>query len=95
MTESEFSIHHRMESYNDQGLFWDKICNKQFFFVRMVARDILTQHQALVKQFAKILDFALEFDEFKMLKPGIQNDFFFYKRIMNKMTKSSRYNFLM
>ena len=64
------------------------------FFVRMVARDILTQHQALVKQFAKILDFALEFDEFKMLKPGIQNDFFFYKRIMNKMTKSSRYNLM-
>ena len=91
MTESEFSIHHRMESYDGQGLLWDVTNN---FFVRMVARDILTQHQALVKQFAKILDFALEFDEFKMLKPGIQNDFFFYKRIMNKMTKSSRYNLM-
>ncbi|XP_050714008.1 CYFIP-related Rac1 interactor B-like isoform X2 [Eriocheir sinensis] len=43
-----------------------------------------TQHletqQALVKQFAEILEFTLKFDELKMTTPAIQNDFSYYRR---------------
>ncbi len=40
----------------------------------------LDAHQALVKQFAKILDFVLKFDEAKMTTPAVQNDFSYYRR---------------
>ncbi|XP_014248208.1 protein FAM49A isoform X2 [Cimex lectularius] len=47
-----------------------------------------TQHletqQALVKQFAHILEFVLKFDEYKMKTPAIQNDFSYYRRTMNR-----------
>ncbi|XP_039284736.1 CYFIP-related Rac1 interactor B [Nilaparvata lugens] len=48
-----------------------------------------TQHletqQALVKQFAEILEFVLKFDEYKMKTPAIQNDFSYYRRTVNRM----------
>ncbi|KAL1129192.1 hypothetical protein AAG570_013722 [Ranatra chinensis] len=47
-----------------------------------------TQHletqQALVKQFAEILEFVLKFDEYKMKTPAIQNDFSYYRRTVNR-----------
>jgi len=49
-----------------------------------------TQHletqQALVKQFAEILEFVLKFDEHKMTTPAIQNDFSYYRRIISRKT---------
>uniref|UniRef100_T1HVW7 DUF1394 domain-containing protein n=1 Tax=Rhodnius prolixus TaxID=13249 RepID=T1HVW7_RHOPR len=44
----------------------------------------LEQQQALVKQFAEILEFVLKFDEYKMKTPAIQNDFSYYRRTMNR-----------
>lgn len=48
-----------------------------------------TQHletqQAIVKQFAEILEFVLKFDEYKMKTPAIQNDFSYYRRTVNRM----------
>nr|XP_018916474.1 PREDICTED: protein FAM49B-like [Bemisia tabaci] len=47
-----------------------------------------TQHldsqQALVKQFAEILEFVLKFDEYKMKTPAIQNDFSYYRRTITR-----------
>ena len=45
----------------------------------------LETQQALVKQFAKILDFVLTFDDLKMLNPSIQNDFSYYKRTVSRL----------
>ncbi|XP_063885066.1 CYFIP-related Rac1 interactor B-like [Scylla paramamosain] len=42
----------------------------------------LENQQALVKQFAEILEFTLKFDELKMTTPAIQNDFSYYRRII-------------
>ncbi|XP_023216084.1 CYFIP-related Rac1 interactor B-like isoform X1 [Centruroides vittatus] len=48
-----------------------------------------TQHletqQALVKQFAEILDFVLKFDDLKMTNPAIQNDFSYYRRTVSRL----------
>ncbi|KAF0304085.1 Protein FAM49B [Amphibalanus amphitrite] len=43
----------------------------------------LETQQALVKQFADILEFVLKFDEMKMNTPAVQNDFSFYRRTLN------------
>jgi len=48
-----------------------------------------TQHletqQALVKQFAEVLEFVLKFDEYKMKTPAIQNDFSYYRRTVSRL----------
>uniref|UniRef100_A0A0A9YMC2 Protein FAM49A n=1 Tax=Lygus hesperus TaxID=30085 RepID=A0A0A9YMC2_LYGHE len=44
----------------------------------------LETQQALVKQFAHVLEFVLKFDECKMKTPAIQNDFSFYRRSLNR-----------
>lgn len=51
----------------------------------------LATQQALAKQLADVLDFVLQFDDAKMINPGIQNDFSYYRRslarlMMNKET---------
>ncbi|CAH1398048.1 unnamed protein product [Nezara viridula] len=47
-----------------------------------------TQHlesqQALVKQFADILEFVLKFDEYKMKTPALQNDLSYYRRSVTR-----------
>ena len=44
----------------------------------------LDDHQALVKQLAKVIDFVLKFDEIKMNKPAVQNDFSYYRRTIQR-----------
>ncbi|VDM16018.1 unnamed protein product [Hydatigera taeniaeformis] len=44
----------------------------------------LESQQALFKQFAEILDFIMQFDNLKMTKPSIQNDFSFYRRLRQR-----------
>ncbi|XP_040572056.1 CYFIP-related Rac1 interactor B [Lepeophtheirus salmonis] len=46
--------------------------------------EILDERQALVKQFAKILEFVLKFDELKLVNPALQNDFAYYRRTTQK-----------
>lgn len=46
----------------------------------MTPTEHLETQQALVKQFAEILEFTLKFDELKMTTPAIQNDFSYYRR---------------
>lgn len=50
--------------------------------------ELLDDHQALVKQLAKLLDFALKFDECKMMTPALQNDLSFYRRSLQRHRKT-------
>lgn len=50
----------------------------------------LDTQQALVKQFAEILEFVLKFDEYKMKTPAIQNDFSYYRRVLNRQRMFDR-----
>jgi len=45
----------------------------------------LEGQQSLAKQLADIFDFALRFDDMKMVNPGIQNDFSYYRRTLSRM----------
>ena len=49
--------------------------------------ELLEFHQALVKQFAKVVDYVMFLDNLKMSKPEINNDFSFFRRLRMKMTK--------
>eukprot|EP01128_Nolandella_sp_AFSM9_P006567 TRINITY_DN3414_c0_g1_i1.p1 TRINITY_DN3414_c0_g1~~TRINITY_DN3414_c0_g1_i1.p1 ORF type:complete len:328 (+),score=74.46 TRINITY_DN3414_c0_g1_i1:60-986(+) len=43
------------------------------------------QRQALTKQLASIVDFAMAYDDYKMVNPAISNDFSYYRRSMSGM----------
>lgn len=49
----------------------------------------LEAHQAIVKQFAKLLDFVLKFDEAKMMNPALQNDFSYYRRTTQRLRNTA------
>ena len=51
----------------------------------MTPYDHLKNQQALVKQFAELLDFVLTFDELKMSNPAISNDLSHYRRSMSSV----------
>lgn len=52
----------------------------------MTPQHHLETQQALVKQFAEILDFVLKFDDLKMSNPSIQNDFSYYRRTTSRIS---------
>lgn len=47
-------------------------------------KQAFNAHQASVKSLGRLLEFVLRFDEMKMLRPGIQNDFSYYRRVLGK-----------
>jgi hypothetical protein len=47
-------------------------------------KSTIQQRQAVCKKIADLFDFILKFDEVKMLRPGLQNDFSFYRRALGK-----------
>ncbi|XP_071807453.1 CYFIP-related Rac1 interactor B-like [Asterias amurensis] len=53
--------------------------------VDMKPAEHLDRHQALAKQFARILHFTLKFDDLKMTNPSIQNDFSYYRRTLSRI----------
>jgi len=52
--------------------------------------DDLADHQALTRKLAQIFDFVLRFDDMKMTNPAIQNDFSYYRRILNRIKLSNK-----
>ncbi|GAB6026633.1 hypothetical protein CHUAL_013040 [Chamberlinius hualienensis] len=50
----------------------------------------LETQQALVKQFAQILEFVLNFDDLKMTNPAIQNDFSYYRRTVSRLRMTNQ-----
>jgi len=47
----------------------------------------LLTNQATAKQFAQILDFTLRFDQTRMMRPNLSNDFSYYRRLLPKFSK--------
>uniref|UniRef100_A0A7S2TZX8 CYRIA/CYRIB Rac1 binding domain-containing protein n=1 Tax=Lotharella oceanica TaxID=641309 RepID=A0A7S2TZX8_9EUKA len=50
-------------------------------------KQTLQDQQALVKQFANILDFVLMFDQIRMMRPHLSNDFSYYRRYLPKFAR--------
>lgn len=50
----------------------------------------LSENHALAAQLAKILDFALQFDEMRMMQPNLSNDFSYYRRLLPKFYRHER-----
>lgn len=48
-------------------------------------QSALATQQALAKQLADVIDFVLQFDDAKMINPGIQNDFSYYRRSLARL----------
>jgi len=51
------------------------------------AKDKVTDQQALAHQLAQILDFTLQFDQTRMMRPHLSNDFSYYRRLLPKFNK--------
>lgn len=50
-------------------------------------KSSLESQQALCKQLAHIFDFTLRFDQVRMLRPNLSNDFSYYRRLLPKFNK--------
>jgi len=50
---------------------------------------VLPAHLATARQLIQMFDFIIRFDELKMSKASIQNDFSFYRRSMNRMKRGN------
>jgi len=53
-------------------------------------KQSLEGQQSLAKQLADIFDFALRFDDAKMVNPAIQNDFSYYRRSLSRMKLNNK-----
>jgi len=47
----------------------------------------IADQQALAKQLADIFDFTLRFDQTRMMRPHLSNDFSYYRRLLPKFSK--------
>lgn len=50
----------------------------------------LEKNQGLAKLFAELLDFVFEFDHLKMHSPTLQNDFSYYRRMLQRGRSNGR-----
>lgn len=50
-------------------------------------KSSVESQQALCKQLAHIFDFTLKFDQVRMLRPNLSNDFSYYRRLLPKFNK--------
>jgi len=48
------------------------------------SKQTIEQQQALAKQLADVLDFTLRFDQLRMMRPHLSNDFAYYRRLLPK-----------
>lgn len=51
------------------------------------SKQQIADQVALAKQLAMILDFSLQFDQTRMLRPHLSNDFSYYRRLLPKFNK--------
>eukprot|EP00611_Tribonema_gayanum_P010163 TRINITY_DN2008_c0_g1_i1.p1 TRINITY_DN2008_c0_g1~~TRINITY_DN2008_c0_g1_i1.p1 ORF type:complete len:307 (-),score=57.19 TRINITY_DN2008_c0_g1_i1:1051-1971(-) len=59
--------------------------------LRLSELHTIVDRPQLVRQVVAMLAYVLEWDQAKMMRPQIQNDFAFYKRLMPRMVASSDY----
>jgi len=50
-------------------------------------KQTLADQQALAKQLADIFDFTLRFDQTRIMRPNLSNDFSYYRRLLPKFSK--------
>nr|CAH0111423.1 unnamed protein product [Daphnia galeata] len=89
--DAVFPLVQQLRRYYDFSLDIEKVVPKilsQLCSGSMSPTQHLEKQQALVKQFAEILEFVLKFDEHKMTTPSIQNDFSYYRRIVSRHSLS-------
>jgi len=64
----------------------DKIVQNLLLTLAQNANALETQ-QALCTQLARIFDFVLKFDQTRMMRPNLSNDFSYYRRLLPKFQK--------
>jgi len=64
----------------------DKIVQSLLLTLAQNANALETQ-QALCTQLARIFDFVLKFDQTRMMRPNLSNDFSYYRRLLPKFNK--------
>lgn len=73
------------EFSNEIEKIYPKLLTALFAVQNDTLKTNLEGQQALAKQLADIFDFALRFDDAKMVNPSIQNDFSYYRRSLSRM----------
>lgn len=61
---------------------WGALCDSK------EGKHTLADQQALAKQLADLFDFALRFDQTRMMRPNLSNDFSYYRRLLPKFSKN-------
>jgi len=82
---------------NEVASFWEYSKRLEEILPRMLdqlskpvvdEKQPVAGQQALAKQLAAVFDFALRFDQVRMLRPHLPNDFSFYRRLLPKFHKN-------
>lgn len=93
--DAVFPLVQQLRRYHDFSLEIETVVPKilsQLCCGDTTPTEHLEKQQALVKQFAEILEFVLKFDEHKMTTPAIQNDFSYYRRMVSRQNLSAPSN---
>jgi len=61
---------------------WSALCETK------EGKHTLSDQQALARQLADVFDFALRFDQTRMMRPNLSNDFSYYRRLLPKFSKN-------
>ena len=79
-----------LDAVNSIKAFFDyaMVLNEIFpVLVETLASAPLSENPALASQLAKLFDFALQFDQMRMMRPNLSNDFSYYRRLLPKFYK--------
>eukprot|EP00456_Euglypha_rotunda_P040656 TRINITY_DN3143_c0_g1_i8.p1 TRINITY_DN3143_c0_g1~~TRINITY_DN3143_c0_g1_i8.p1 ORF type:complete len:304 (-),score=33.40 TRINITY_DN3143_c0_g1_i8:136-1047(-) len=80
--DSITAFHHQAKSIESAlPKLWGALCDTK------EGRVTIGDQQALAKQLADIFDFALRFDQTRMMRPNLSNDFSYYRRLLPKFGK--------
>jgi len=82
--DSISAFHHQAKSIETSlPRLWAAVCEVK------EGKQTLGDQQALAKQLADIFDFALRFDQTRMMRPNLSNDFSYYRRLLPKFSKNT------
>jgi len=81
-----------LKEFYEFSLALDKAVQRLFpaLCVEPAVDSTLADQQTLTRQVAEVFDFVLRFDDMKMTNPAIQNDFSYYRRILNRIKLSNK-----
>jgi len=84
-----------IETFRVSSRFLERICNTIFGHLFGEEKKTTSQsdshtftiYQTLTMDLAEIFNFVCQFDQFRLIKPDIPNDFAFYRRLLPKFQK--------